>query len=186
MQWTWLNHFDQPAWLSKEAAAMCAELNQRIDKLKADREAEDKRRQQMQHVDLATVSADVLFQADCPQHNLFQLLQQELKLREDFWRYFELEGQARRVEAERAIQAHIAAEADLTAKLVSIGYVDTKDGSVQGRIQPLFILTHPVVRRAKAYMDELRFDSTARQTANEDAIGVVKQAMQRLKERAVG
>lgn len=183
--WPSLSEFLPEAWHPQELEAAREKLNERIRALMKQRETFDRYRDQLQAASVKTVQADHVFQADANQHNEFVILQAEDKVREAIEVYLHQWQQARRVELERASQAHVQAEKNLRNQLVRIGYVDTPDATVPGRIQPLFLMTHPTVRKAKSYVQELQNEHPQLSEANRKAWQQVTERMELLKRRAI-
>ncbi len=184
--WTHLSELYPESWFPAELEAARVQLNERIRQQLQTREQFDAWRERINAASVKTVSADEVFQADCPQHNEFVILQAEDQLREALEAWYQQWNQARRVELERAIQVPFQLEKELRAGLVKLGYIDTSEVTVPGRIEPGFILKHNGIRQAKSYVDQLRNDHQQIRNLNRDAWQQVIDRLELLKRRAVG
>ena len=185
MHWTPLHTLHAEDWHSPETTKLRDELNERIELLL-------KRRSLMSdHEDktLASPVEDVdgasVFQADCPQHNRFEALQDELKLRQDLDPFYAAEQADRRAAFDAAIKARTATEEDVKRRLVEIGYLDPAEhGLGPGRFQPGYVFRHPDVIAAKAHLEAMRGQSEHR-AENMRQWERVTDELERLRRRAV-
>ena len=163
MIWTPLQTLHAEDWHSPETVKLRDELNEQIELLLKRRSLMDNHAEQALATPVEDVEGASVFQADCPQHNLFEALQTELKLRQDLDPFYAAEQADRRTAFDAACAARAETEADVKRRLVSIGYLDPDEhGYGRGRFQPGFVFRHPDVLAAKAHVEELRGQSESR------------------------
>jgi len=186
MNWTPLAPIDVEPHFPRSLTAALGKINAEIAQIVGLREFHDQRVAELDQLDPAGGDDDI-FLGDDVRTGLFGLLAQEVRLRRRLPALYEEIHKSHLAAADSANSAYAAKQADVRARLESIGYVSAdRFEQTAGKIEPGWIEAHPEVVAARDRLKELqaaaRDDAAAR--ANVQSLRLVEARLIDLRKRA--